>query len=675
MRPCGDPPLPPEVAAVLPLLHAHPRPVLAVPRRTRQVVPNAAATAWLDDPGGAEGMAAWERAWPGLRPLLDRAFAGEAMSGAPAERAGGAAFAADLVPLRGGDGGVAGAIVTLLPAACATAPEGGARAAGIAQDVAGTLRELRESEARFRTLAHGVPQLVWRAGPRGAWRWASPQWVAATGLSDEASRGDGWLEAVDAADRPAAEEAWRRAPCTGQLAFDARLRTAAGPRWFQTRAAPVRDTRGGIVEWLGTCTDVEEEVRARDALRRGGETLEAAAAHRTAALHETMPRLRREAAERHAPDAKLRQGERLQAIGQLTGGIAHDFNNMLQAVLAALSMMRARLEAGRVDGLARYIDRAEAGAERAAALTRRLLAFARQQVLQPEPVNLDRVARGMAGTIRRSVGPGIGVELRPRDGRWLVLCDAGGLENALLNLCDNARDAMPEGGWLTVATEDTVLTGPEAAGIEGARPGRFVTLTVADTGTGMPPEVAQRVFEPFFTTKPVGKGTGLGLSQIWGFVQQSGGFMTIDTAPGRGTAVRIALPFHAEDPQPEAPARPDLGRTVLLVDDEEDVRELAAESLRGEGYRVLEAASAEAALRLLGARLPVDVLVTDVGMPGPMDGLGLLAAVRQDRPGLPAVVVTGHAGGQAVGGAVLLRKPYKPAALIEALRRLRERRG
>src|SRR5215217_4930918 len=245
-----------------------------------------------------------------------------------------------------------------------------------------------------------------------------------------------------------------------------------------------------------------------------------------------------------AAEESLRQAQKMEAVGQLTGGLAHDFNNMLQGVAGAVEMARRRVAEGRASEAGRYLDAAREAAGRAAGLTRRLLAFARRQRLDPKPVDADGLVAGMADLIRRTMGPGVGVELRLRDGAWSVLCDPNELESALLNLCINARDAMPEGGRLLIGTDDARLSAADVAGQEGVSPGDYVAVSVADTGAGMPPEVLERVFEPFFTTKPQGQGTGLGLSQVWGFARQSGGLVRIESAPGRGTTVRLLLPRH-----------------------------------------------------------------------------------------------------------------------------------
>jgi signal transduction histidine kinase len=271
--------------------------------------------------------------------------------------------------------------------------------------------------------------------------------------------------------------------------------------------------------------------------------------------------------------------QKIEAVGQLTGGIAHDFNNMLQGIGGSVDLAGRRASEGRTADVLRFLASARQGVDRAAGLTRRLLAFARRQRLEPKPVDADALVVGLADLIRRTMGPAIDLDLHLRDGGVRVLCDPTELESALLNLCINAHDAMPEGGRLTIGTEDVRLSTADLLGQEGAVPGDYVEISVADTGKGIPAHVVERVFEPFFTTKPIGEGTGLGLSQVYGFVRQSGGVVRMESAPGRGTTVRVLLPHRAQaveadriDAVPEpVEAGPD--QTVLLVDDEGAARE------------------------------------------------------------------------------------------------------
>ncbi|GGC72929.1 hypothetical protein GCM10011504_58000 [Siccirubricoccus deserti] len=349
----------------------------------------------------------------------------------------------------------------------------------------------------------------------------------------------------------------------------------------------MRDAEGRILEWFGTSTDIDDQVRAREVLARGQEELEAQIAARTAELQNALASLQTEMAQREQAEAALRQAQKMDAVGQLTGGIAHDFNNMLQGIAGSLDMARRRIADGRIAEVQRFLDPARQAVDRAAGLTRRLLAFARRQRLEPKPVDPDALVAGMADLIRRTVGPAVRLELRLRDGKARILCDPGELESALLNLCINARDAMPQGGRLTIETDDVRLSAADASGQESHAPGDYVAISVADTGQGMPAEVVERAFEPFFTTKPLGHGTGLGLSQVYGFVRQSGGLVRLQSAPGEGATVRLYLPQHERAETIEgssaaaAPEAAETGRAVLFVDDEDIAWQAAAERLSG----------------------------------------------------------------------------------------------
>jgi PAS domain S-box-containing protein len=542
---------------------------------------------------------------------------------------------------------------------------------------------LRTSEERFRSLAEGIPQLVWRSRSSGERTWGSPQWIVYSGLSEGESLGFGWLDAVHPDDHATTMAAWAKAEASGEFAAEYRVRQAADGsyRWFQSRATPVHDAIGHIVEWLGTSTDIDEQVRAREVLARGREELERLVAARTSDLALALDSLRAEAAERGNAEEALRQSQKMEAVGRLTGGIAHDFNNMLQGIAGSVEIARRRIGEGRNNEALRFLNTTRVAVDRAAALTHRLLAFARRQRLDPRPVDPDGLIAGMAELIRRTMGPGIRVELNLRDGVWSVLCDPSELESALLNLCINARDAMPDGGKLIIGTADKHFGPEEAAEHEEAFPGEYIAITVTDTGEGMPPDVMTRVFEPFFTTKPLGQGTGLGLSQIYGFVRQSKGVVQIQSALGQGTTVRISLPRHerateqleqASSPEPEQ-AR--VGETVLLVDDEDGVREPASEYLRELGYNVLEAEDGFAALRILESISRLDLLVTDVGLPNGMNGRQVAEAVRQQRPRLPVLFITGYAGTALEPGTEVVRKPFDLDAFARRVQALLPNQG
>lgn len=403
--------------------------------------------------------------------------------------------------------------------------------------------------------------------------------------------------------------------------------------------------------------------RLNHALRELNTTLEERVAERTRQLEAEM-------AQRRQVEAALAQAQKMEALGHLTGGVAHDFNNLLTGVSGSLALMRRRIEQGRVGEIGRYIDTAVAAAERAAVLTHRLLAFSRRQPLEPKPVDLNRLVAGMTELLHRSLGETIELEgvLAPR--LWCVEIDLGQMENALLNLAVNARDAMPEGGKLTIETRNTQLDEAYAKAFSEVRPGQYVELSVSDTGCGMPPDVAERVFEPFFTTKPVGQGTGLGLSQVYGFVKQSSGHVRVYSEVGQGTTIKIYLPrFHGEDVPDEAPERQaalvgKAGETILVVEDESVVRAFSCEVLRDLGYQVLEAGDAETALRLLAQDQRVDLLFTDVVLPGGRTGRELADEAVRLRPGIKVLYTTGYARsaivhhGRLDPGVRLLTKPF-----------------
>lgn len=355
------------------------------------------------------------------------------------------------------------------------------------------------------------------------------------------------------------------------------------------------------------------------------------------------------AAELEQVQDALRQSQKMEAVGQLTGGLAHDFNNILAGISGSLEMMSTRLAQGRVGDLDRYLTGASTAAKRAAGLTQRLLAFSRRQTLDPKPTNLTPLVNGMLDLINRSMGPGIDVETAGATGLWTTFVDAGQLENALLNLCINARDAMPDGGKLTIETANRWMD-ERGARQHGLTPGQYVSLCVSDTGTGMSRETIDRAFDPFFTTKPIGQGTGLGLSMVYGFAGQSGGTVRIYSELGKGTMVCIYLPRHrgaaqeTEEPQvaEEAP-RASGTETVLLVDDEPLIRMLAVEALEELGYTVIEADDGASALKILGSGRAIDLLITDVGLPGGLNGRQVADAARTARADLKVLFITGYA--------------------------------
>jgi signal transduction histidine kinase/PAS domain-containing protein/ActR/RegA family two-component response regulator len=421
--------------------------------------------------------------------------------------------------------------------------------------------------------------------------------------------------------------------------------------------------------------------RARSAVERSrnGEALR----DLNATLRERIEIALREQA---ATEDALRQSQKMEAVGQLTGGLAHDFNNLLAGISGSLEMMQIRVRQGRLGDLERYIIAAQGAAKRAGALTHRLLAFARRQTLDPKPTDVNRLVSGMQDLIQRTVGPGIQIEVVGAAGLWPAFVDPPQLENALLNLCINARDAMPNGGRITIETANKWMD--ERAARQHEMPeGQYLSLCVTDTGTGMAPEVIERAFEPFFTTKPIGEGTGLGLSMIYGFARQSGGEVRIYSEIGEGTTVCIYLPRHSskiavEDIAPRASELPRSERAaiVLIVDDEPTVRMLLTEIVEDLGYTAIQAGDSAAGLKVLQSDVTIDLLVTDVGLPGGMNGRQMADAARTSRPDLKVLFITGYAENAVVGngrlepGMAVLTKPFPIEAMAARIRSMAEAR-
>jgi PAS domain S-box-containing protein len=377
---------------------------------------------------------------------------------------------------------------------------------------------------------------------------------------------------------------------------------------------------------------------------------------------------------------QLAQSQKMEAIGHLTGGLAHDFNNMLTGIAGSLELMKARLAQGRFNDFERYIASAQGATSRAAPLTHRLLAFARRQALDPKLVNANKLIASMEEMIRRTVGPAIHVETVLAIGLWPTLRDPSQLENALLNLCINARDAMPDGGRITIETANSWID-ERAARQRDMQPDQYVAICVSDTGTGMTADVLAHAFDPFYTTKPIGEGTGLGLSMVYGFAKQSTGQARIYSEVGKGTSVRLYLPRHRgeakEDeiePQLDQVRRAATGETVLVVDDEPSVRMLITEVLNELGYSAIEAADSASGLKVLRSDVRIDLLITDVGLPGGLNGRQMADAARATRPGLKVLFITGYAENAAIGNGHLERGMHvltKPFAMDRIAARIR----
>ncbi len=438
---------------------------------------------------------------------------------------------------------------------------------------------------------------------------------------------------------------------------------AALGRWFDVHAFRIGDPADRHVAAL--FTDITAKRQSERALTELNETLE--------------QRIGEAIAEREATAEALRQSQKMEAIGQLTGGLAHDFNNMLTGVIGSLDLIRRYLDAGRTEQVFRYLDAAETSAQRAAALTARLLAFGRRQSLDIKPTDINQLVGSMEDLLRRTLGEQVDMAVELAYDLPPASTDANQLENALLNLCINARDAMPEGGHLTIETTTMQLDTGFAQTGEDLLPGSYVVLSVSDNGQGMDADTMTKVFEPFFTTKPIGQGTGLGLSMIYGFLKQSGGHVRIYSELGKGTSVKLFVP-RSDAPvkasEPYSSARPGgAGETVLVVEDDSAVRMVIVNVLEELGYAACEAENAQEALLLLQSDRQIDLLISDVGLPG-LNGRQMAEIARQDRPDLKVLFVTGYAQGAAVRsgfldhGMDMLTKPFQIDTLAVMVRQI-----
>ena len=526
---------------------------------------------------------------------------------------------------------------------------------------------LRASEAQFRTLAQAMPNHVWTARPDGQLDWFNDRVYEYSGVKPGTVDGEGWTSLVHPEDLSRAAELWRAAVAAG-APYEAqfRIRSANGTyRWHISRAFPIRGARDATIRWVGSNTDIEDQKVAANTLADVNATLEQRVSERTSQLMQA--------------EEALRQSQKMEAIGQLTGGIAHDFNNLLHGILGTLNIIQRRIAEGRIGDLDRFLNGALDSANRAATLTHRLLAFSRRQPVDPRPVDLNGLIGAVEELLRRSIGENIHLSVAAGEDLWLVRCDGNQLENALLNLAINARDAMPSGGTMMIDTANMALDAKEARQRDVSA-GEYVRLRVMDTGVGMPPNVKERAFDPFYTTKPIGKGTGLGLSMIYGFVRQSDGSVTIDSEFGKGTTIEICLPRFSGDvldaPVEESSGdhRADANEVVLVVEDEPLVRLLIVETLNDLGYKALETADSAAALRILQSSQRIDLLVSDIGLPG-LNGRQLADAARVKRPNLKVLFVTGYAENAAGSsflepGMEMIAKPFAMDVLASKIREM-----
>jgi PAS domain S-box-containing protein len=509
----------------------------------------------------------------------------------------------------------------------------------------------RDSDQQFRLLVDGVTDYaIYMLDAQGYVTSWNPGVQRIKGYSAKEIIGEHYSRFFTEEDRKAGvpQQILAAAARDGRFEAEAwRVRKDGSRFYVNAVITALRDPSGALIGFAKVTRDITERVRQQQALEQ---------AH-----------------------AALAQSQKMEALGQLTGGIAHDFNNLLHIVRNSLTLVRDRIRDVDPESV-KYLEMASRNAARASAVTQRLLAFARQQPLDPKPVAVNRLIQSMPDLIRHAVGEGIEVETVLSSGLWTVSVDVNQLETAILNLVLNSRDAMEGSGKLTIETGNALLDEGYAAAHTEVRPGQYVLIAVSDTGAGMSAEVAEKAFEPFFTTKQAGEGTGLGLSQVFGFVKQSGGHVKIYSELGEGTTVKIYLPrlsqadstFPVQGLSTPADAK---GERILVVEDNEDTRVFTAEMLRGLGYRVAEAPDAASALRLLDGETAIDLLFTDVALPGGMNGRQLADEACKRRPGLRVLYTTGYARnaiihhGRLDPGVQLLTKPFTQ---LELARRVRQ---
>ena len=531
---------------------------------------------------------------------------------------------------------------------------------------------LCESEARFRSMADSVPALIWATDTEGRFTFVNRRHETEFGLTLDYLSCEDWRRAVHEDDAKtalarfhAAVEA--RAPVTAEL----RMRNRHGElRWMRCDGVPRFDEAGNFLGYVGCNIDMTELYLAAD-------VLEAKVVERTQAYVAITEKLQAEMHARERAEQALRQAHKMEAVGQLTGGLAHDFNNLLTGIIGNLELMQNRAARSGVAEFDGYIDGARSAARRATALTHRLLAFSRRQVLEPRLLRIEEMMADVEELISRTIGPAINLQVRHCAGLWPTQCDQNQLENALLNLAINARDAMPEGGALTIETENVVVDEAFAAEQSELAPGDYVSIAVRDSGMGMSEDIVMRAFDPFFTTKPSGQGTGLGLSMIYGFIKQSGGHIRISSMPGEGTVVRMYLPRCADAAEMEAEAEVAAeaplggnGERIVIVDDEACVRLSVSEMLGDLGYDVRAAEDGPSALAVLEDGAPVDLLIADIGLPG-MSGQQLAEEAKRARPDLKVLFITGYADGGAARsldqGSEVVTKPFTMTVLASKI--------
>ena len=527
-------------------------------------------------------------------------------------------------------------------------------------------RELRESEARFRNMANHAPVMMWVSDPNGALTYLNRLWCDFTGQALDVAVGGGAWAALHPEDREQYERTFFCANAQREaFRAECRVRRADGIyRWALSAAAPRFDDDGQFLGYIGSVIDITERKEAERILQEANVVLER--------------RVDAAIAERAHTEAQLRQAQKMEAIGKLTGGVAHDFNNVLQVIAGNLQLL-TRDVAGNLRAEQR-LHTAVAATARGSRLASQLLAFGRRQPLSPKTVNLGRLIRGIDDMLRRALGEGVEIETIVAGGLWNTYVDTVQVENALLNLAINARDAMQGQGKLTIEAGNAFLDDSYAARYGDVTAGQYVMVAVTDTGCGIPRELLERVFEPFFTTKPEGQGTGLGLSMVYGFVKQSGGHVKIYSELEHGTTVRLYLPRARQPEEVEAPIEtgPITGgtETVLVVEDDEDVRGTVVDMLTELGYRVLRAKDAQSALAIVESGVAIDLLFTDVVMPGTLTSPELARRARDRLPNVAVLFTSGYTdnaivhGGKLDEGVDLLSKPYSREAMARKIRQV-----
>jgi PAS domain S-box-containing protein len=525
-------------------------------------------------------------------------------------------------------------------------------------------RDLAESESRFRNMSENAPVMLWMTDAAGGITYVNRRWSEFTGQTAESALGSGAWEMLSPDDQARSLRTFLDANEARQpIRMEFRLyHRDAEYRWALTAASPRVSDDGEFLGYIGSVIDISDRKEAERVLREANELLEA----RVSAV----------ISERAETEAQLRQSQKMEAVGRLTGGIAHDFNNVLQIIAGNLQLL-TRDMTGNLRGEQR-LSTAIAAVDRGSKLASQLLAFGRRQPLAPKVINLGRLIRSTGDMLRRALGEGIEIETVIAGGLWNTFVDGAQVENALLNLAINSRDAMKGNGKLTIEAGNASLDDVYAAQHAEVVPGQYVMLAVTDTGSGISPEFIDRVFEPFFTTKPEGQGTGLGLSMVYGFVKQSGGHIKIYSELEHGTTIRMYLPRsrHAEDVATNVDAGSVTGGTevVLVVEDDDDVRSTVVDMLTDFGYRVLKARDAQSALAIVESGTPIDLVFTDVVMPGPLRSPELAIKARERIPTVAVLFTSGYTdnaivhGGRLDDGIDLLSKPYSRDALARKIR-------